>query len=173
MTSPAGISDGPPLRRSSIRSLAIATGLPSWAGSRRTIGVGPLLGQQAGDRPAVVGGDRDRLVTLLDDLRRLEDRLDELGVGSALADRGQVGPEGRRGRIGLLVDVALRASQGRLVEHQGAAAGVAELAGVARQRGRVLAAELLIERGRRCRWNGIIRAGDRCRGQQEQGHEGG
>ena len=111
--------------------------------------VGAFLGQQAGDRPAVVGGDRHRLITFLDDLRRLEDRLDEISGGDVLADRGEVGAEGRRRRVGLLADVAAGAGQGRLVEHQGAAAGVAELPGVIRQRGWVLAAELRLEWGRR------------------------
>ena len=106
--------------------------------------VGPLLGQQAGERPAVVGAivtvSKPFLITF--DGSRIDSTRST--SGDVLPQRGQVGPEGRRS-IGLLTDVALRAGQRRLIEHHRPAAGIAQPAGVRGQRGGSFCAEDGIE----------------------------
>ncbi len=59
MISPAGINDGPSWRRPSIRSLAIVTGLPSWAGSRRTT----ASGRSSTSNPMIVRPSSVAIVT--------------------------------------------------------------------------------------------------------------
>ena len=51
--------------------------------------VGTLLEQQPGHGSAIVRDDRHGFVSLLDHLRRVEDRFDQLNVGHVLADRRQ------------------------------------------------------------------------------------
>ncbi len=133
--------------------------------------VGPLLGQQAGDGPAVLRGDRDRLVSRLDCLGRLQDRFDEVDVGRRLSQSGQVGAEPRR-RVGWLAQVALGAGEGRLKEDQRSASGIAQAAGIAGQRRRVLSAELLVERSRHARRGIAILECGQCHGQQDGRHQG-
>ena len=132
------------------------------AGIFQDQGVGPLLDEQAGEGPAIVGGDGDGLISLLDRLRRLEDPLDQLDVGHILSECGQVRPEGR-GRVGSFVDVTLGASKSRLIEDQGSATGVTQASGIARQRRRVFPAELLVERAGHAD-RGMIVADDQNRG---------
>jgi hypothetical protein len=133
--------------------------------------VRPILSQQTGDGPSIVGGDRDRLVSLPDRLRRLQDPLDQLDVGHLLTQCGQVRPEGW-GRVRSFVYVTPSAREGRLIEDQGAAPGVAQASGVARQPRGIFPAELLVERPRHSGRGTAIPAGDHHHSLQDRRHEG-
>ena len=85
--------------------------------------------------------------------------------GDALAHRRQVGAEGRRRRSGPLGDVAADAREGRLIEDQRTAAGIADPACLSHQFGRVFAPQPRFQRGDRPRRDGILNA-ERGRGGQ-------
>ena len=105
--------------------------------------VGPILAQQPRHRPPVVDVHRDGLIALLDRLRGIQDRLDEIHVGDVFPQRGQVGPEGGSS---LLTDMALRAGQRGLIENRRPAPGVPQPAGVRGEGGGGLTAQRCFER---------------------------
>jgi len=94
--------------------------------------VGSVFHQQADHALAVSDRDRDGLKALFDDLRRSQDRLDQVGVSRLLAKLGKV----RAKRIASAVadGMTLRAAHERLVEDGRPARGIALLADVVGQR---------------------------------------
>ena len=99
ITKPTGMSDDPLVARCSIVFLEIVSDFPVLPGVASTTMRRPFFGQQTADGPSVISDDRDRLVSLFDGLRWLEDRLDQLRVGEVLSQlRSGRGQDGRTRR---------------------------------------------------------------------------
>ena len=142
--------------RCSIRPLAIVTAFPSCPGSRSTT----ASARSSSSSPVTVRPSSVTIVigfvSLLDHLRRVEDRFDQLNVGHVLADRGQIGAKGR-GCAGSLGDVAPGARESRLVENQRTPADITQPASLSGQRRGIFAAQLRLNHPRR---GNAVRAGD-------------
>ena len=111
-----------------------------------------LLNEQPRNRLAVGGLDHNRLKTLLDDLGRFENRLDDRFGGDGLVGLRQIRPEGDEvgsvdGLTGSLPHgVALRTREERLMKQNRPAPRIAFRASRLRQRSRSLAGQLLLKR---------------------------